>query len=188
MIKVAHLDTETTGKDCAKHGIHQIAGGLEINGTIVADFDFKVQPYPTSYIEESALKVSGVTRAQIMGYENGIVILRKLCAVLDQHVDITNPQDRFFLSGWGVSHFDSGFLQKFFQQYGSDKFKLYFWNTPIDTAILSANVLRHERSGMQNFQLATVAKRFNIDVQESQLHNAAYDWKLSRQILNSINK
>jgi DNA polymerase-3 subunit epsilon len=68
MLKICHVDTETTGKHHALHSIHQLAAIIEVNGKIVDRLNIKMRPRLGRYIDEEALKVGGVTKQQIMAY------------------------------------------------------------------------------------------------------------------------
>lgn len=70
MSKLFFYDLETTGTNPGRHGIHQISGEIVIDGKSVETFDFKVQPNPKAQIEDAALAVGGVTREQIMAYDD----------------------------------------------------------------------------------------------------------------------
>lgn len=188
MLKIFHFDEETTGDDHKRNAIHQLAGCIEVDGVIKEEFDFRVAPYPTAEITQEALDIGKVSLAEIRLYADGLTIIRQLCNLIERHIDTSNYNDKLFLAAYGGAHFDSPFLKEFFIQNGCGKFKTYFWSTVIDPMVLAANALRYERTNMQNFKLETVAKRFNIDVDIAQLHNAAYDWKISRLLLHTINK
>jgi DNA polymerase-3 subunit epsilon len=41
---------------------------------------------------------------------------------------------------------------------------------------------RQYRHRFENFQLMTVAKKLNIDIDESQLHNALYDAEVTKAV------
>lgn len=187
-LKIIHYDLETTGADPCRHGVHEIGGQIEINGEIVQEFEFKVRPHPLAQINPKALEIGGVTIQQIMGYQDGLTIIRELCNMLDRYVDWSNPTDYFMLSGFNTNYFDDRMLEKFFIENGSERFRKYFFPGSIDTRVLAMNILRYELPGMPDFKLHTVAKRFGIDVDENLLHRAKYDATVSRLILDAINK
>lgn len=186
MLKVIHLDTETTGQDADKHSVHQIAGSIEINNVVKTTFDYKVRPFPGMQISAEALKMSGVTLPIIFSYPHGLTVIRDLCRLLDEYVDASDPQDKMFICGYNVSSFDQFFLKAFFKQNSCSKYSAYFYNTTIDTMVLAAFALRYERAAMPDFTLAAVAKRFNIDVDLSQLHNGGYDAEISRLLYHKL--
>lgn len=187
MIKIFHLDLETTDKNKKTAGVHEVAGSIEINGAIVEEFDYRVMPFPNKTIRTESLAVSGTTVADLTTYPDGIQVVRSICNMIERHIDITNPKDKMFLSGYNAADFDSELFEQFLIDHGCTKYKAYFWNVVLDTMVMAGNVLRHERASMNDFSLLTVVKRFNIDVDPAQLHKAAYDSKLSRLLLNNIN-
>jgi|ERR1700761_806447 len=186
MLKVIHIDTETTGKDPQKHCVHQIAGCIEIDNVVQTTFDFKVRPFPGKEISPASLKKSNVTLPIISAYPHGLTVIRDVCNLLDQYVDASDPQDKMFLCGYNVSSFDQFFLRAFFEQNACSKYTSYFHNGTLDTMVLSAHALRYERAVMNDFTLQTVAQRFNIDVDQSQLHKGVYDAEISRLLYHKL--
>ena len=67
-MKLFFYDLETTGLDSQKNAIHQISGKIIIDGVEKTTFNFKVRPFNGALIEETALKIGGVTEEQIMQY------------------------------------------------------------------------------------------------------------------------
>lgn len=187
ILKILHHDEETTGRDPHNCAIHQLAGHIEIDGQIVESFNFHIRPHPSALISQEALLVSGMDMETILKYADGMTVMRSFSNLVEKYVDYSNPQDRMFTSAYNGASFDDIFLKNFFELNGCGKFRNYFWTGCLDTKVLALNKLSNERVSMPDFKLETVAKRFNIDVDEKQLHNAAYDSWLSHLLLKAIN-
>lgn len=187
-MKLFYFDLETTGVRHWRNGIHQIAGAIEINGEVVEHFNFKVQPYYLATIEDEALKIAGITREDLDGYEPMTSVYRKLCAMLGKYVNKYDKKDKFHLVGYNNASFDNQFLRAFFVQNGDEYFGSWFWSSSIDVMVLAAQALMPQRHEMPNFKLHTVAAAFGHSVTEDKLHDALYDIELTRNIYHSILK
>lgn len=187
-MKLFFVDLETTGVDRSKHGVHQISGSIVIDGTIVDEFDFKVRPKPSALIDVKALETCNVTFEQINAYPEMLEVYKKLFDILIKHVDIDDPDDRYFIVGYNCQKFDSGHLASWFQNCNAlHVFKKVFWlGSTIDAMILAANHIGNNRKELENFKLATVAKYLGIDVDTSKLHDAEYDIWLTIEVYRRV--
>lgn len=185
-MKVLYFDLETTGLHPAKNGIHQISGILEVDGVIKEKFNYKVQPNPKSKIDEEALKVSGVTKEQILAYPPMAEVHKQFIEMLGKYCDKFAKTDKIFLCGYNSSAFDIPFLRGFFLQCGDNYFGSWFWSNSFDVMVLASYHLKEIRSQMVDFKLKTVAKEMGIKVDESKLHDAFYDIELTKQIYDLI--
>lgn len=187
-MKRLYYDLETTGLNPAKHGIHQIAGIIEINGATIEKFNIKLQPNPKCTIEQTALDIAGVTREQINNYQPFPAGYTEFVNTISKHVDQYNKKDKFHLVGYNNRGFDDNFLRELFKQNGNEYFGSYFWNDGIDVLVMASYALESRRAELENFQLKTVAKFVGIEVDEKKLHDAFYDIELTKQILDIITK
>lgn len=186
MTKLFFFDIETTGVKFWKNGIHQISGCIEIDGEVKEEFNFNVKPNPACLIEDEALKVAGVTREQIAGYEDMKVVYAKIVNMLSKYVNRFDKTDKFFLVGYNNAPFDNPFFRAFFVQNGDQYFGSWFWSSAIDVMVLAANELKDIRHEMENFKLMTVAKTIGIEIDEAKLHDAMYDIYLTREIYHKL--
>lgn len=185
-MKQIFFDVETTGVKFWRNSIHQLSGIVEVNGEEKERFEFKIKPYPQAEIEDSALEISGITRADLNNYFDMKEVHRNLCAILSKYVDKFNKQDKFYLVGYNNASFDNPFLRAFFVQCGDEYFGSWFWSCPIDVMVLAGEYLKLERPSMKDFKLSTVASHLKIQVDESKLHDACYDVELTREIYKYI--
>ena len=185
--KMVWFDLETTGLDYRTHCLHQIAGMIEIDGEINSEFEINVRPHAQALIDPESIKVSGKTIEQIqaneLSYREGY---DKFVALVSKHVDRYDKSDKMFLAGYNNASFDNDFLRQFFADNGDKYFGSYFWADPIDVRVLAAYELMSERKNMVDFKLMTVAKHLGIAIDESKLHDAVYDIKITREILQKI--
>lgn len=181
-MKLLFFDLETTGVNFWKHGIHQIAGCIEIDGELKENFNFSVAPHPSAKIEPEALQVGNVTEEQIRAYPSMQSVHQQFLKMLGRYVDKFNKKDKFFLVGYNNAGFDNQFLRAWFTQNNDQYFGSWFWSNTIDTFILATVMLMEKRADMVDFKLKTVAAALGIQVDESRLHDASYDIALTRAI------
>lgn len=186
MAKLFVFDTETTGLNFWQHGIHQLAGCIEIDGEVKEYFEFNIQPHPATKIDEEALSISGIITADLVLYESQKSVYSKLIEIMSKYVDRYNKLDKFFLVGYNNASFDNPFFRAFFKQCGDIYFGSWFWSSPIDVFILASQYLMNERHLMENFQQGTVAKYLGIEVDNTQLHTAVYDVEILLQIYKKV--
>lgn len=179
MSKILFYDLETTGVNPYKNAIHQISGIVLIDNKIRERFDFRVKPNPEQQIEESALKVSKVTKEQILSYPEISVAYKDFIGLLSRYVSPYDKADKFHLAGFRIDTFDNEFLRNFFKYNNDSYFNSWFWSDSIDLFSLSSFVLKEERKEMENFKLYSVAQKFGITSQKSELHDARYDVDLT---------
>lgn len=174
-MKFLFLDTETTGTDKNKHGIHQLSGSIVIDNIITEIFDIKFKPFDDCEFDEKALQVVNYTedelKSRIMtekeAYESFVKILSK-------YVNKFDKKDKFFLVGYNV-HFDKDFLYEMFVRCNDNFLFSYIWGNHIDVMVLGTTKLLSLRWKMENFKQGTVAKFFGFEVSEKELHDALYD-------------
>ena len=185
-MKCLFFDSETTGVDANIHGIHQLSGKIIIDGVEIDEFDFKIQPHYGCQYDPKALAVCGVTEAQIKAYPHMHTVFPLILAKLAKHIDMDDPQDKFFMFGYNVT-FDARHLLNWFRlNNGNKHFFNLFWTTPIDVMVLAVHYLMSKRHVMKDFKQGTVAEFLGIEVDKSKLHNSLYDLDILIQIYNYI--
>lgn len=187
-MKLFFFDLETTGLDNQKHAIHQISGKIIIDGVEKNKFNFKVRPFDGACIDDTALKIGGVTEEQIMQYESCHSNYIKFVTMIQKYVNRFDTGDKFHLVGYNNSSFDNQFLRSFFKVNKDDYFGSYFWSDSIDVMVLASNFLKHDRHNIRDFKLKTVAQWLKIEVDAKKLHDAEYDIELTEKIYNIIDK
>lgn len=186
MSKLFFFDLETTGVKHWKNGIHQISAIVEIDGVEKDRIDLKIQPNPACIIEDQALKIADVTREDLAGYMPFKEGYKALTKVLSKYVNKFDKNDKFTLVGFNNSSFDNPFLRAFFVQNDDKYFGSWFRFDSADVVVLASRALVDKRASMPNFKLMTVARAFDLDVEDEKLHDALYDVHLTREIFNKI--
>lgn len=181
MAKLLYLDLETTGVHFWRHGIHEIAGTIVIDGEVKEHFEFFVRPNEKAEITDESLEVSGVTKEEIQSYPEMKTVHAQLCAVLSKYVNKFDKKDKFILTGYNAK-FDNDFLRGFFVQNGDDFYGSWFWSNPVDVMSLAGDYLIEERPNMINFKQMTVARQLGIEIDEKKLHKASYDISITMKI------
>lgn len=189
MAKLFFYDCETSGKNFWQHGIHQISGVIEIDGVVREEFNIKTRINPAARIDDEALKIGNVTMEQIAAYPPMGEQYKLFTAMTAKYVHKFNKKDKFFLVGYNNASFDDKFLRAWFIQNQDEYFGSWFWSSSIDVMVLAANFFKDKRHLMEDFQLKTVAKALGLVVDETKLHDAIYDVRLTMdmyKILNSV--
>ncbi len=185
-MKLLFFDLETTGIKYWRNGIHQISGEVVIDGVTKESFNYNVRPHAQCDIEEEALRVCHVTKAQIMAYPPMEEVYRDFIRMLSRYVDKYDRKDKFFLVGYNNASFDNYFLKAFFVQNGDDYFYSWFWINSIDVMVLATQHLMQQRHLMSDFKQETVARQLGIPIEPDKLHDASYDIVLTKEIYQRI--
>lgn len=184
-MKRVFFDLETTGLDVNQHGIHQIAMIIETPNETV-ELSYHVQPRKGCMVNAEALEIGGVTIDDLRTYEPMDKVFADILHNLGKHCDKFNKTDKFFLCGYNNAGFDNQFLRRFWQDNNDTFYGSWFWPNTLDVFILATQQLLDKRPTMPNFKLHTVAGMFGLAVDESQLHQAIYDLRLTKQIYEQI--
>lgn len=180
------FDLETTGTNYTKNSIHQIAGMVEVDEEVIEKFDIKTRPHPKAIIEPEAMTVCGVTKEQILGYQDMKLAHKELIALLDKYIDKYNPKDKAYLVGYNNRAFDDPFLRKWFEQNGDSYMGSWFWSDSLDVLSLASEYLIDRRATMSSFKLLRVARELGIVVEKDKLHEAGYDVYLTREVYRIV--
>ena len=188
-MKLAYIDTETTGLDSRKNGIHQLSLIIDLvdehTGEIkmVEKHDFKINPAPSLEINDDALKVSGAKREDFPTYDSEDVFKRKFCQILGKYCDKFNKKDKFYLVGYNVQ-FDSEMLKALFERCNDPYMHSWFFFPSVDVAQIALPLIGNAiRIETPSFNLTTCAKLFGITLDENRMHDALYDIEVTREVL-----
>ena len=180
--KLFYFDVETTGLDCNKHDIIQLAYLIEIDGEIREEGNLKCQPFSYNTIDSKALEINRSSVDNLRKLPTPQVIYNQLIKRLDKYVDKYNKEDKFSPAGFNV-RFDVDFLKQFFCKNNNKYYGAYF-----DYHLLSVDVLLHlfDYKGLiklENYKLVTMAKHFGINFNA---HDALSDIKVTRKVLYKL--
>lgn len=189
--KLLYIDTETSGTLPWKHGIHQVACLVEINGKIVEEVNIKLAIREGKEVDTGAMEKLGVDPQEITKVSEERISDReaylRLSALFKRHVDPYKKQDKFFFLSYNAG-FDNEFLRRMWQDNGDRFFGSFFWNPYIDIMTLAAEELMLRRPYMKDFKLETVYREMIglSDDEDLEWHDALADIKATRSLYRSI--
>ena len=182
-MKLLYLDTETTGLEPPRNAIIQISGLIEIDGTIVREFDFRLRPHLDALIEQQALDANHISREELLDPTRlePIDAYKKLKSIFLTYIDKYNKEDKLYLVGQNV-HFDYGFLLELWKRNGDMYLGSFIHYHKIDLIALTATarlagILPKDKAPSLN--LATLSKLFGLGEQQ---HDSLDDIKKTREI------
>lgn len=186
MAKIIYVDVETTGTKHHKHGIHQIGMVVEVNGKFMEQNEWNVRPDERAQIDPNALAHCNVTAEQILSYPSRYQVIGQVRDMLSRYVDISDPQDKYIISGYNSGKFDAPFLESWFMQCMDVTWKDWFWNGTLDVLAIATFILQEKRHEFSSFSLSNVAKFLGIESDKSKLHSALYDAQLCMGVLKKL--
>ena len=185
LMKNLWIDLETTGLDVKKHGVVQIAGIVEIDGEVAESFNFYTKPLRGDGITKRSMEVNHFDLDTIKGFPEAEGVKYQLLDIFKKYVDPYYKNDKFFLMGYNAK-FDYDFLRRWFEKQSFQYFGAYFWFPPVDVMNLGALATLTSRKELPNFKLMSVAKAFGVRLDETLLHDAHYDIKITRELFYKL--
>lgn len=183
-MKYIYLDTETSGLNPLKHSIIQLSGLIEIDGQVVEEFDFRLQPSEGETVSQPSLDICNITIEDLRTFPKPNLVYNQFISLLSKYVDRYNKEDKFFLIGYN-SRFDDEFLRSFFLKNDDEYYGSWFWWPTIDVAVLAAILTKEHRHKFPNYKLGTLAQYFKIDI-DGELHNSLTDCKITRALYKAL--
>jgi DNA polymerase-3 subunit epsilon len=182
MKKVLWIDVETTGLDCKKCAIVQLSCMVEIDGEIKGVFDETIAPHRTADIQDSALKVVGKTKEELMEYPKANVQYTKFIKFLNQFIDRYDKHDKLIVAGYNVQ-FDIDFISAFFHRHGDAYLGSYIYRSFFDVLHL-VGALRYKgvipKEDLATTKLQDVADYFGLT--DYAFHNSLDDIMATREL------
>ena len=179
--KLAFVDLETTGLDDSS-GVWQIAMKL-VDGGETSSKVYECAPFAGDVLQTKAVEMSGYTEEELRGLPDPRLVHRQIKGDLGRFVNPRDPTDKFWFIAYNAK-FDFDFLVRWFKACGDRYFFSWFWVPPLCMMVECGFdvMMDGDRARMKNFQLATVARRYKIEVKEEALHDAMYDVELLEQL------
>lgn len=162
MEKLLWFDDETTGLDPVKNDIIQIAGLIEIDGSVEDEFSFTCSPYNINNLDPKALEVNRRTEAELSSFESPLRVWEKIEKILSRHVNKYKRDDKFTPAGHCVT-FDIQFLDQFIRKSG-DKYGFGSWGTwqAFDTMFIAVLFKRFGFINPASMKLADLCKALGV--------------------------
>lgn len=176
-------DLETTGVDPAKNAVIQCACLIEINGQVVEEIDFNLQPHVGAIVEQGALDVNGYTIEDLRNFPpaaDGLIYLKEKLA---RYVNKYNWQDKFVWAGYWAN-FDVSFMRQLFLLNNDKYFGSWFYTASLDVASIVAENIFKKNLQLRRYKLAAVCER--VGVLLSDAHNAYADIKATRALYQAL--
>lgn len=172
------LDGETTGLDPLKNDIIQLAcipvlGGVEQPQT----FNQYCQPINWDEIDDGALMVNGLTRAQLPTFQTAEVMVNNLVLFAKQF------NCRFIIAGYNVG-FDKDFVAALFKKVNREHDFLTLFTGDIRDTMKRAKKLKAQLP-TPNIKLATLATHFGIPINA---HDALSDIQATIKVDEILSK
>ena len=186
--KYVYFDTETGGVDPKTSALLSLAMIYEC-GDVREELCVYIRPGLGKECNPIALQVNGFTTEEIENSDRFISqrkAYEKIIAWLGPKINKFDRKDKAWLVGYNSQAFDTPFLVEFFREMNDQYFFSWFWSDNLDVRVLAASALRESRRSMKNFKLMTVAKHLNLEVDESQAHDALYDVKITREVFKAL--
>lgn len=185
--KFIFIDVETTGLVPGRNAIWQIGAIVEIDGEVKERFSRNMKPHADAVIEDKALAVGGITRADLEGYQDQAIVFVEFRKFLLKYIDSYNPGDKFLAIGYNILKFDEPFLRAWFRQNNNKYYGSFFWQCPIDVYSMAADACQHFIHKMKNMKLETVARVFGIPIPDA-MHDAGNDIEVTRRLYYCLHK
>lgn len=176
--KILWVDTETTGLMPWIHDIHQLSGMIEIDGNVVEEFDFRLQPLNIDAVQQGALDVSGVDFDTICCYPHPSRVFGDFTSMLSKYVKRTDKNDKFIFAGHNAP-FDYEFVRHLFKKLGQTGFNQYLHYKVLDTYGLAFMINYKFPFACENLKLETLSSYFNIPHTP---HEAMSDIRATREL------
>lgn len=180
--KVLYFDTETTGTDPNRHAIIQLSGMIEIDGEIVETFNYKIRPLQSDEIDPEALRVHGITEAEMDTYPEPAVVLKQFLTLLERYCNKFDRNDKYFPAGYNV-RFDLDMLHAFARKQGEKYLGSFLSWIPIDAMPLVHYLVTQSDFKLQDYKLKTVCDHFKIPIQA---HDAMSDITATRDLIKKL--
>lgn len=177
-MKALYFDVETTGLSPQQNDIIQISGIIEKDGIEVDRFNLRAKPINTEKISAQALRVTGLTAAEVMQYPDANKTYNELTAIFGKHVNKFNKGDKLIPIGYNVG-FDMSFLREFFMKQRDSYFGSFVSHQSLDVLSIARFWAYKSGTVLPNFKLTTLCEHFGIELDA---HDAMNDIVATREL------
>ena len=188
-MKTIFIDVETTGLDCYKNSIIEMAAIYEDGEKEEEIFHAYCKPDTLPEAFEVIEQLTGITWDLLEKHglpEN--VFYNKFISWLDSLIDKFEKKDKAVFCAYNAA-FDNSFVRQLFKRNNNNFFGSYFFPGSLDIMAALELAIRKDKIGIPpSFKNADVAKFLNIEVDEALTHSALYDISLSKKVLEKIER
>lgn len=114
-------------------------------------------------------------------------VYNNLILFLDKVIDRYDKEDKAYFIAYN-SRFDEDFIRQLFLKNDNKYYGSYFYYPSIDVMQMAAFKLMRKNIRPENFKLGTICKHFDINIDETKLHNALYDIQRTKELYNKLIK
>jgi DNA polymerase-3 subunit epsilon len=204
MKKILFFDVETTGLDPNRNGMIQLAMLMDIDGELVDEAQFNIQPFPAdmmpigiagmennpqdiSWLESKdtyadAFTPTGIIFKDIANFQKPYSASKQINNFLLKHISKFDKMDKAYIGGYNVP-FDIAFLSKFYEKCGDKYLGSYINWKQVDVRSLLYLLSYDDLISLDNFKLETVATHYGFSLEA---HNPMSDIKTTRDIFYHI--
>jgi DNA polymerase-3 subunit epsilon len=183
MKKVLYFDVETTGLDPQTDFIMQLSGLVEVDGEIVEEFNYFLQPPKGTAVSKEALKVTGKTIDDLRSYPPAQEGFDKFNELLNKYVLFDRWSEKFYPSAYN-GNFDLQFVDQMFKrQFKTDRWG-YYQNWQLIDPLPVFRTLTY--AGLLNtygHKLSTMCDHFGISLEA---HDALSDVRATRDLVQLL--
>lgn len=187
-MKKIFIDVETTGLDCEKDYITELAAIYEHNGKVKKSFHVYCKPYnekPEGYERLESIGMPKWELLEKLGLTK-IGLYEFFKAWLNDVINKYDKKDKAFFYGYNA-RFDRDFCYYLFKNQNDNYFGSYFHKIPVDIMALAVDKVASEIVQIpENFKLQTMCKLFNISLKNS--HSAMEDVQATMELYYRIKR
>lgn len=177
------IDTETTGIDPTLHSMIEIAGIIDIDGSIKETFEFRCKPHPDFDINPRALLINELSEDIIWNFPDMKETHSALLKIFSKYIDKFNRNDKFIVCGQNIK-FDIDILSHFFTRLGDPYLGSWIdFRKRIELYDITNCMRILEFIKSETVSLGPLCKEFGIPIQA---HNALSDIKATRELYYTI--
>lgn len=184
-MKIIYLDTETTGVDCVKNAIVQVAGIIVSEGK-ETEFNIEMQPFKGAAVESRALWKNRYSLEDLAKLQPSERAFEEFDKLISSFVNRYDKQDKLYIVGYN-SVFDVGFLREWYRRNGNEFYGSYFHNPPLDVMQLAGWLLAGKRTELEDFRLVTVYE-YTTGKKLEDAHDALADARATRELTGLLFK
>lgn len=182
--KVVWIDTETTGLDCDKSALIQIAALYEEHGQIKDKFVTYAKPHIGAVVSSQALKVNKITPEMLKDFPLGPKACSDFLQFLKKHIIEDDNSMKAVIAGFNVN-FDIGFVKNFMKMNSISGYFSFFTKYGLDVAsdfVKAVAMGRVERP--DSYSLGAIHKHLGLG--EFNAHDALSDIMATRRVYHKL--
>ncbi len=173
---ILFIDTETTGLSAERNEIVELAGIIIVGGEVKEEFSYKFKPQRLDTIQETALRVTGLTIEKLLAYpDDPKESLKEIDKLLKKYA----PVNELWTIGAQNTSFDLRFFSKWWDKHQSISAKLFydtFSKNYIDLMATARLARKKNLYEFENLKLGTIIETVGVEF-EGKAHSAVADVK-----------